>query len=377
MDDITPNPEFTTLPDMSNLKLEDERNNTPESTEPPSTLFPKIGKLDEFIEKYKYYLKHQLDPTKEKPPTIKLTGSVKLHGTHADLVIYHNDEIRLQSRNRLSLDVERDNYDCAKHILPKKQQILRLRDEYAARYRELNGKASIEKEHPIIIAGEWIGPSIQKSVALADLPRRMFVILGANINNSWVPDDKYTNIHNEEHGFYNISRAGFYHEELSINNEDEERQKLMKLTLDVEKECPFAKTFGISGVGEGIVWKAVHPLGAQSRFWFKTKGPLHRVSNTDNLTKDQKTMFADARKKAKAFAEASVGEMRLEQAWDYLGEMGKERNKSAAPEFIKWLCDDVEVEEKAKIDEMGVNRKLLKAIIGVIGSEWYFKRIAA
>ncbi|CZR52356.1 uncharacterized protein PAC_02233 [Phialocephala subalpina] len=376
MGDITPTPELTTLPNISILALEDETETTPKPEERPSTLFPKIGKLDEFIENYKYYIKNRLPPSEEKPTTIQLTGTVKLHGTHADLVIYHNDEIRLQSRNRLSLDMECDNYDCAKHVLPKTQQILKLRDEYAARYRELNGKGSIEKEWPIIIAGEWCGPMIQKSVALADLPRKMFVILGANINNSWVPNEKYTNIHNEEHGFYNIARAGFYHEELDIKNEDEGRLKMMNLTLDVERECPFAKTFGISGIGEGIVWKVAHPLGAGPRFWFKTKGPLHRVSNTDSLAKDQKMMFADARIKAKAFAEASVGEMRLEQGWDYLGEMGKERNKSATQDFVAWLCNDVEVEEKAKIDEMGVNRKLLKTIIGVIGREWYFKRIA-
>ncbi|KAE8453328.1 hypothetical protein EG329_011396 [Mollisiaceae sp. DMI_Dod_QoI] len=361
---------------FSAFQIQDAEESTLEVTEPPSTIFPKItGKIGEFIQSYNYYLKNRLPTTEEKPTTVRLTGTVKLHGTHADLVISHDNKIRLQSRNKLSLDPEHDNYDCAKHILPLEQQILKLRDQFAARYRELNGKNSIQIERPIIIAGEWIGPKIQKSVALTKLPRRMFVILGANINNSWVPDQKYSHIHDEDTGFYNISRAGFYHEELNILDREASEKRLMKLTLDVEKECPFAKTFGISGVGEGIVWKAAHPLGAEAQFWLKTKGPLHSVSNTDKLVTDQKMANADARERAKVFAEACVGEMRLEQGWDFLGEMGKERNKSDMAEFVKWLCQDVEVEERKNIDEVGVDRKLLRKAIGVIGREWYSKRI--
>lgn len=41
--------------------------------------------------------------------------------------------------------------------------------------------------------------------------------------------------------------------------------------MKVVEQCPFAATFGIAGQGEGIVWKAVHPLGQDPRFWVKTK----------------------------------------------------------------------------------------------------------
>ncbi|CZT52909.1 uncharacterized protein RSE6_14313 [Rhynchosporium secalis] len=92
------------------------------------------------------------------------------------------------------------------------------------------------------------------------------------------------------------------------------------LTLAVEKESPFRKTFGVSGVGEGIVWKAAPPLGEDARFWVKTKGPLHNVSKKEKMDKVPSNM--DAREKAKAFDEAAVTELSLRQGWDYLVEMG-------------------------------------------------------
>jgi hypothetical protein len=146
------------------------------------------------------------------------------------------------------------------------------------------------------------------------------------------------------------------------------------VTLEVEKECPFAKSFGLSGVGEGIVWKAAHPLGSDSRFWFKTKGPLHRITNTDALKKSV-AIRGSNKTKAKSFAEAAVTVQRLEQAWDYLGEMEIKRNKAGLSEFNRWLNNDVEVEEKKAIADLDVNKHTLRKEIQWIGKAYYFKRL--
>lgn len=43
-------------------------------------------------------------------------------------------------------------------------------------------------------------------------------------------------------------------------------------TKEVEEQCPFAKHFGIEGIGEGIVWEGQYD-GKQ--LMFKTKGKKH------------------------------------------------------------------------------------------------------
>jgi RNA ligase len=352
--------------DVSRIQLNDEREATPEPAA-TSTLFPKItGRVDELIENYTY----KYGTTN---PIIKLTGTVKLHGTHADIVIESDNTVRIQSRNKLSVDIEHDNYSVAASLLPLKKEALKLRDQCRDRYLQLNPGNEIDDEDPVILAGEWIGPGVQKKVAIAHLPKRCFVILAVSINEEWQPDEDYANIHNEAVGIYNISRGGFYRGVLDINYPQRCTEILMTHTLEVERECPFAKSFGVSGIGEGIVWKAPYPLARDPRFWLKIKGPEHNHSHTDKLKKVE--MNKNGTERAKTFAEAAVTEMRLQQAWDYLGEMDYKKDKSGIQAFNKWLVHDVEVEEKKGILDLSIDKAALKKAIGFIGRNWYFKKL--
>jgi hypothetical protein len=351
---------------FANLTLKDDQGTTPEPSE-HTTLFPKItGKVEELLGNLKY--------TWPRPTSISFSGTVKLHGTHADLVIYSDDTIRIQSRNRLSLDTVHDNYGVAASILPLRTETLELRNRFRERFLELNPGEKIDDEFPLIIAGEWIGPGVQKSVAIEKLPKKYFAILSISINNAWLPNEGYGDISNESVGIYNISRGGTFSEILDVNDTEAFMERAMALTLAVEKECPFAKSFGLSGVGEGIVWKAAHPLGSSSRFWMKTKGPLHRVVDRDSLKKAV-TARGDNKTKAKAFAEAAVTVQRLEQAWDYLVEMEVARNKQGLGDFMRWLNNDVEVEEKKAIADLNVNKHTLRKEMQFLGKAYYFKRL--
>lgn len=360
--------------DVSRIQLNDEREATPEAST-PSTLFPKItGKVDDLIKNYTKRFGYRFAT---KHPIIKLTGTVKLHGTHADIVIEPDNTVRIQSRNRLSLDVEHDNYDVAASLLPLRKETLELRDRVKERWHQLNRPKELNEDDPVILAGEWIGPGVQKKVGISKLPKRCFVTLSISINGHWQDCEKYTEIHNESAGIHNIARGGFFHEVLDFKDAvtlEKCKEKLMAHTMDVERECPFAKSLGISGVGEGIVWKAEYPLSEDPRFWLKTKGPEHRVTQTDKLRKGE--MKAGAGEKAKVFAEAAVGEMRLMQAWDYLGEMGIKRDKAGTQAFNEWLVRDVEVEEKNSILEMEVDKVALRKAIAGIARTWYFRKLA-
>ncbi|TVY84982.1 hypothetical protein LSUE1_G003831 [Lachnellula suecica] len=313
---------------------------TPEKSS--STLFPKItGKVDEFVHSVNYQLRMDLGLESYKNlrhVVVKLIGTVKLHGAHADILIHADDTIQLQSRNMVGLSNEKDAYGIAKALLPLKAEALDLKAKYRQRYLELNPKVEINED----------------------------------INNAFLPDEPYADIQNEDAGFYNISRGGFYHEEFDFNTPEASRERLQVHTVAVEKECPFAKTFGISGAGEGIVWKAEHPLGNDARRWLKTKGASHSVTTTEKV----KVAPSDSDlEKAQNFAEAAVTNNRLEQGWGYLEEMGIKRDMKGLAQFMKWISNDVEVEERLEIQKLEIKLKLLRAQMASTSKAWYLERL--
>ncbi len=360
-----PGPGLTGYPVPDGRRLDQTKEITPHST-----LFPKIsGRIDELVDNFTYRFGAE-------DPIIKLTGTVKLHGTHTDIVIESNYTIRIQSRNKLSLNIEHDNYNVAASLLPLRKDMLELSDRVKGRWQERNVFEKMDANEHVVLAGEWIGPGVQNKVAIASLPKRCFVLLAVSVNGKWQDDEDYAEIHNEKAGIYNISRGRFYQEILDFKDPDSLeacREKLLAHTLDVEKECPFAKSFGISGVGEGIVWKAHYPLSQDPRFWLKTKGPEHKITRTDKLKKAE--LNKDETERARTFAEAALTEMRLQQGWYYLGEMEINRDKSGTQFFMKWLINDVEIEENKAIVDMSIDKAALKKVVGIIGKTWYFEKL--
>lgn len=378
--------------------------------DPPIIPFPKIGEFGGFEHAYKALLRNK----QVAPGPVKLTGTVKLHGTHADMVVYWDNTIVFQSRNKIiKPGLTSDNHGCATTLGPLCAQILALRNQFAERFEKINGKGSVKKDTPVIsksilflialvrngnlqrvnqpnpyspekrsanpstVAGEWVGHKVQPAVALSSLKNRVFVIIGCKISNIWVSLEKYHDLNNEAVGIYNISRSGFKTITVKIdnNNVNIENAKaiIMESTLRVEKECPWTKlVFNISGVGEGVVWKPDHPLGADPKYWFKSKGQLHRNSNTEELATVPGIENANPEKKARMFAEKALTENRLNQGMDVMREMHMEfRRDEAEREFLTWLFLDIATEENRLLIEMDIDPKFLEIAIRAIGGSWY------
>jgi hypothetical protein len=344
----------------------------------PATLFPKIsGKHRELIENIFYVREHSPDFPKDAT-SIPLVGTVKLHGTHNDIVVHSDDTIQLQSRNVAVLSLEHDPYSFTKTMLPLHPEILKLKARIHSRYREKNPGVEIEDENPLIIAGEWIGPGVQRACAISELPGRLFVIISISVNGKWQPDEDYADISSPEVGIHHVSRGGWFKRSVPLSTKEEIEASLatlQPLADEVESECPFAKTFGKIGQGEGIVFKPkLWKLGENAKFWLKVKGPL-AMSGGMRVPKVKTEAGMQQVQLAKAFAENVVTEPRLEQGWEYLRELGVERSKEGVGTFLRWLNGDIEVEEKGDIEQLGVDKGLLNKEIIYIGKVWYFKRV--
>ncbi|KAI4660001.1 uncharacterized protein J4E79_005803 [Alternaria viburni] len=343
-----------------------------------STLYPKITThIPEIIEQLR---RSNRDPTHpERNITvdpIPFVGTVKLHGTHADILIYPDNRIVFQSRNISGLSVAKDNQGFAADMSEKTAAVLGLRDIYLARWRELNPGTPIEEESPIVIAGEWIGEKIQKDVAIAQLSRR-FVIVSVNINGAWQKDEEYSDICLPDYDIYNALRAGIFHTTLYPDDYEHTVSEIERMTERVAAHCPFAATFSISGLGEGIVWKPVAPqYNADTSLWFKSKGgkfkpTFFRIPKSI----EGADIIKERRKAAATVAVAWCSQQRLEQGWDVLREKGVERDVRALGEFLKWIQHDTLEEEKEHIKEHGVDEAALKIEIAKIAKPWYRAKV--
>lgn len=339
-----------------------------------TTLYPKIsGKIQDYAKELS--IEQESDPELRDVTSIVLVGTVKLHGVHADVVIDNDNNIRLQSRNMLSLTRKNDVQDFAVRVLPLAPHLIALKSRILARFLDLNPGATIQPEHPLIIAGEWIGPGVQKKVALEHLPTKMFVIISLKINDNWISDEVFGDVHDEDHHIYHISRSGFYHREIPLQNPIESLESLQALPDVVEAECPFAKSFGITGLGEGIVRKPASPrsLSSDPKFWLKMRGTMSRIRPV--AVKDVGKTKEAQKEYAKEFAESVVGELRLEQGWQWLEEMRITQDLHGVESFLKWLVGDVAVEEKSLIAERKLDWNMLRKEIELIGKDWYFRQM--
>ena len=288
------------------------------SATPVHHKFGSIDHFKDFLREVKNFYKNT--PEERKPNQIRLRGTVKLHGTHADYVSEKNEdgtiELYCQSRNRV-LSASSDNAGFAQFMdniaIDKKLQLL---SSIEAVYSANGEKAGPMKT--LVVAGEFCGGNIQKHIALTQLPK-MFVIFGIKINGfiQYFPD--YYHIKAEEENIYNISKGKIFSTTFSLDAPELVVPILKDITVAVEKECPFAESFGVFGIGEGVVWTADN-LPCSSRYCFKVKGELHTGSKVKTLDKRTKAEL-DLLKDVKTFAKNAVLEPRLLQGYDYLREM--------------------------------------------------------
>lgn len=325
------------------------------ATEAKDNLFPKItGKHNGFLA--------QLSRLKEGgslPETIDLEGTVKLHGMHADVVYDLNTSetverplqgVTFQSRNKICMSNEnqqgwpQDITRCPDALQYLKEQVLKTFEEH-------NPDVIIDKRFPLIVAGEWVGGNVQRTVGLAQLSTR-FVILSVQINGIWQRDVDYRDIRAENAGIYNIFACGsqvvnFDTSDLTDNNPA--LLELQRLADLVEASCPFAAKFGVpNSRGEGIVWKPGTAEGrADARCWLKTKGPISGKENRIDPAR-----IAQDQAKNLTIAEAVqrwVTPRRKEQGFEYLLEMNMDPVAASLKQYIIWITHDVLSEEKTEI----------------------------
>jgi len=278
-------------------------------------------------------------------PVLTFRGTVKLHGTNSSIVKYINDgqiKYDFQSRERIIDLTGKDGDNCGFMREFQKKDYQKLFDD-------------IDCKSSIAIFGEWCGNGIQKGVAIVELPK-MFVIFAVKIDDVYQDMNSFKHLKNEEQNIYNILQFPTFSIDIDFNNPELIQNKLVELTTNVEKECPVAKQFGITGIGEGIVWEHIN---GNERYIFKVKGEKHQNSKVKTLT----TVNVEEIENIKTFVEYAVTENRLLQGIDKMRELGLSIESKTTGDYLRWVYNDVIKEESDTIAENNIDVKKIGSAI--------------
>lgn len=334
------------------------------------------------IEQFKHVIRQVKDKTNYKGkdadgnpiyvdsvlPTIKFNGTVKIHGTNSGIRFTKNSGLVAQSRER-DLSLTADNAGFYAYVMKNEVFFRNICEQL------------IGDNDTVVIYGEFAGKGIQKGVAVSELDK-MFVVFGVR----YVKDDISTweDVHDLQHTFENyfsiatlnsnqvyvITQFQTYELVIDFNNPSAVQNEMIALTEKVEQECPVGKYFGVSGVGEGIVWS--HNSPEYGFLQFKVKGEKHSNSKVKTLAPVDEEAFAAV----KDFVATYVTESRLEQGIHVMkSELQLEPIDKNVGAFIRWVTNDTIKEEENSILQNSLDPKKIAKEISNVARKWYFERL--
>ncbi len=313
-----------------------------------------------------------------KLPTLTYRGTIKAHGTNASFVYdMDTDAFTFQSRERV-LSLERDNAGFMLYMKAREDVLRSIVDKYLGVFDKLDADVNISEFAKIAVYGEWCGGSIQKGVALAQLPK-MFLIFGVKLirdvegDDFWIPTD--VTIESPDDSIYSSLRFETFEKTIDFSNVEEVarvQNEMVDITARVEAECPIGKHFGVSGVGEGVVWSCQTEGWRSSKFTFKVKGEKHSVSKVKTLKVVDTGRLGTIMELANAVTPGWRLDQGIEAACDLMNGGTMAMDKIGA--YLKWVNTDIVKEEQQRFIDAQIPLKEVLPYIYKIGRDYFIDR---
>lgn len=292
-------------------------------------------------------------------PILTFEGTIKLYGTNSG-VCYDGTDMWCQSRKR-PITIEKDNAGFAFFVESHKG----LFEKYMQ---------DLYKENYVVsVYGEWCGGSIQKGVALNQLSKR-FVIFAIKYTNKENHEDHIyikPTVSYPEETIYNIWNFKTWKIDIDFKNPAYAQSQIVEWVSEVEKECPFAKEFGVSGIGEGIVFSNFNEKG-ERQYIFKAKGEKHSASKVKTIAK----IDPEKMNNINEFVDYSVTENRLNQAIEQVFTINNEElSIKKTGDFLRWIVNDIMREEKDTMISNKLEPKDVNKYISTKARVWFMERL--
>ena len=349
--------------------------------------FTSIGHFPDVVESIKYssqFIKKERtgNPVFDETlpiPTVKYIGRPKLHGTCSSLSKRDPEStIQYQSKEMI-VTAEKDNSGYAKCM---DQVPMQTKEQLFNAVIDCAKSNDVEIKWPITIFGEYCHSKISKKVAIQKCDP-MFVIFSIRMGDDvdlngkplgWVDIEKYKSVKSDTSRIFNIATFPSYEIDIDFGNPKQALNLLNEYTLQVDKECPVGKQFGVIGVGEGLVWMPKDKFTDHPRYWFKTKGKTHK-QNKNRTDTELSTEEKDKLNTVKKIVEEFLVESRLERGIAYLNEANHALSKSSTGIFVGWLVADICKDASRDMIKSNVTNKQVSKYSSKIISKWYLRHL--
>ncbi|WP_298751930.1 RNA ligase family protein [uncultured Arcobacter sp.] len=325
-------------------------------------------------------------------PDVKVIGSPKVHGTNAGISIHPDGVVIGMSKENILVEISPDNDVKIKSGNANFEDYVIANYETFREIRQTFTDLNIVKPKEIFtIYGEWTGKGIQNGVAVNSLDKflmvfnmKMTTIEDGNTVSRWIDEkmfntcfqhlDKYNTIR-----MFNIKQFTNYEFVFNINNVEACQEYMDEKTLEVEENCPVASFVADHDnvelpmtIGEGIVWIAWYK---NERFIFKTKGDKH----TKTPQKSKKTRVSnidiEQMKNITEFIETYCTEDRMEQGIQQIFGIGNDIDIKQIGDYIRWVVNDIRIEEADVISESGLEMKHIGKYIQNKAKRYFFDKL--
>jgi hypothetical protein len=337
--------------------------------------------------------------------TVTYKCKVKLHGTNAAVQILPDGTVLAQSRTSI-ITPENDNAGFARWVKANE-----------AEWKKTAGVPTLWKEKGefdhylhVIFFGEWIGPGIQKGVAVSEIPKKCFAVFamrafGKNGEDVlFEVDPKRIALylgksgvefaHSVEPNLPDVYILPWYDQSVDIDwkNSDEELTKAIAPINDwvmaIEACDPWVeKNFGVKGTGEGLVFyptSDAHKNSFESfqNLCFKAKGEKHKNIKTAAPAQVNPETAASV----DAFVELVLTPARLEQGaraiqgehkhteslsclWCTTGKI--EFDLKLTGKFVQWITGDIQKECGDEMAASNLDWKQVQKPLADKARSWY------
>ncbi len=327
--------------------------------------------------------------------TVKYRAKVKLHGTNAAVRVHIDGTVTAQSRSNV-ITPENDNAGFARWVKSNEEA-----------WRKTMAVPSNWDDTPnhylnAIFYGEWVGPGVQKGVAVSEIPKRCFAIFAVRfLDKEDKPMDDFIMVEPERIAMYGVQDIPdtyilpWYGEPIDVRWGASAEELIPSVDLinqwveAVEVNDPWVeKNFNVKGTGEGLVF---YPITKEhsgytnfTNLVFKAKGEKHKNIKTAAPAQ----IDASVANSVSQFVDMVLTEARLEQGAKAVG--GSHIHYANAlvcggPEvanfdlkligkFLAWVVADVQKETQDELEASNLEWKQVQKPLGDKARAWYLAK---
>jgi len=285
-------------------------------------------------------------------PIVPFTGTTKIHGTNAGIGYnISTNTLWAQSRSHV-LSEESTNSGFYTYVMSHKSYFINMLNTISP--------------YPVVVYGEWCGSGIQKGVAVSKLQKR-FIVFAIKIiedvkNPTWLSRNDIEKFFSPEHFVWNVYCFETWEIQIDFNDMKATQNIIEAITEKVEKECPAGKYFGVSGIGEGVVWS--NPEFGR----FKVKGEKHSSVQGSTLA----PIDTEKLNSIDEFVKYAATENRFNQGIEYVFTMNSiVPDITQIKKFLAWITVDITKEESNTLKENNLIPEDVMKAVTTKARDWF------